>query len=696
MSQDQQTYQRAAGASLLGLAVQLLLAFALLVLGIKSQAEAIGVATWHAFGGVAMWLCLWIVYQQHKLERIESLEADQLAARHGTDSSIFETTVDDLSVARRRLRWLYRWIVPLTSLGTSAYLIGIGLWQAQAFTGPDAQIVPANVLMTVAFCAIISLVGFLVSRYLAGMGHVQAWRMLRGGAGYLMGNVLVGVALCVTLGLAHYDLPVVYDYMPLAIAIFMIVIGIEIALNFVLDVYRPRKPGEVVRPAFDSRLLSLLTSPESIAHTINEAINYQFGFEITRSWFWQLLSRVFGLLVIFGFAMMLAMSCLVIVTPTQQALVLRFGRIVGGPREPGLHVKLPWPISKVRYYDVTSIRALEIGTEDQPNEAAADQPILWTNEHVSGEKNLIVAAPSYAISQIAAPGPPPAAGPDAEQDAEAARTPTVSLVNAEIVCQYRIKDLLQYVVVNADADVADPAHRDQRLRQIALKNTSRYLLKHNVDDWIGTQRITAGGKLRQAIQQAADDAGLGIEILSVNVASVHPPQTVADAFHEVVSAEQEKQTAEQAAHQMAIKALAEVAGSTKLADRIIVEINQLKNLETSKAAADKIAEQEARVEALLRDAGGSAAVKIAEARAYRWERENAERGKAERFNQQLLAYQKAPDLYRMRAYLKVLAEALSDTRKYVIVGDRGNLTIRGDFKEVESTFGGALGATAGE
>ena len=58
MSQDQQTYQRAAGASLLGLAVQLLVAFALLVLGIKSQAEAIGVATWHAFGGVAMWLCL--------------------------------------------------------------------------------------------------------------------------------------------------------------------------------------------------------------------------------------------------------------------------------------------------------------------------------------------------------------------------------------------------------------------------------------------------------------------------------------------------------------------------------------------------------------------------------------------------------------------------------------------------------------
>ena len=48
-----------------------------------------------------------------------------------------------------------------------------------------------------------------------------------------MGNVLVTVAMCVTLGLAHYDLPIVYDYMPLAISIFMIVIGIEIALNFV-------------------------------------------------------------------------------------------------------------------------------------------------------------------------------------------------------------------------------------------------------------------------------------------------------------------------------------------------------------------------------------------------------------------------------------------------------------------------------
>ncbi|QNN22768.1 protease modulator HflK [Planctomycetales bacterium ZRK34] len=688
MSQDQQTYQRAAGASLLGLAVQLLVAFGLLVLSFSSMSDAIGVATWHAFGGVALWLCLWIVYQQHKLERIESLEAEQLAARHGTDSSIFETTADDLSVARRRLRWLYKWIVPLTSLATSGYLIGIGIWKAQTFSGPDNQVVPANVLMTVAFCAGIALVGFLVSRYLAGMGHVEAWRMLRGGAGYLMGNVLVTVALCVTLGLAHYDLPIVYDYMPLAISIFMIVIGIEIALNFVLDVYRPRKPDEVVRPAFDSRLLSLLTSPESIAHTINEAINYQFGFEITRSWFWQLLSRVFGLLVIFGFAMMLAMSCLVIVTPTQQALVLRFGRIVGGPRDPGLHVKLPWPISKVRYYDVTSIRSLEIGTQDnEPKDIDPNQPILWTNEHVAGEKELIVAAPSYALSQVNTPGP------GGEEDAEVARTPTVSLVNAEIVCQYRIKDLYQYVTANADADVTDPGERDQRLRQIALKHTSRYLLKSNVDEWIGTQRIAAGKKLRGMIQQAVDEAGLGIEILSINVASVHPPQTVADAFHEVVSAEQEKQTAEQTARQLAIKALADVAGSTQLADRIITEINQLKELETTGAAADKIAEQEARIESLLRDAGGSAAVKIAEARAYRWERENAERGKAERFDQQLLAYRKAPNLYRMRAYLDVLAEALGDARKYMIVGDRGNLTIRGDFKEVESTFGGALGAS---
>ncbi|MBI1371090.1 MAG: hypothetical protein GC162_20870 [Planctomycetes bacterium] len=701
MTEDQQTYQRAAGASLLGLGVQLLVSLGLLILSLwagnglmkeGNQSLPLMFATWHAFGGLALWVSLWLVYQQHKLERIEALEAEQLAARHGTDTSIFETTIDDLSVARRRLAWLYKWIVPTISLLTSAYLITVGVLLLRTWQGSKGGVLPTNVGMTLAFCSGLCLVTFLVSRYLAGMARQPAWSLLRGGAGYLMGTVLITAALAITLTMAHFDVRAPYEALAPIIPAFMIVIGIEIVLNFILDIYRPRKPGEIPRPAFDSRVLSLLTSPESIAHTINEAINYQFGFEITRSWFWQLLSRVFGTLVLFGVAAMLAMSCLVVVQPNEQALVTRFGRLAGGPLDPGLHFKLPWPISSANFYDVSSVRIIDVGsgnvdeTAMNPEEEAPlqteDKPILWSNKHLTGETNLIVAPSPYEAS------------PSEQEGTGTTSSPRNSLVNAEVIVQYRISDLVQYVLANADADEDDAQKRDMRLRNLAGLEVSRLLLQHDIDQWIGPARLTAGKELRERLQKSVDEKKLGFEILDVAVASIHPPLKVADAFHQVVSAEQDKQAAIEEGRQHAIETLARVAGTEELARRIDKQIDELKQMETSQdVKPEQVQEQTSKVEALMREAGGSAAVSIAQARAYRWEREETERGKAVRFVKQAEAYDKAPNLYRMRAYLKVLEEGLADARKYILLGKRGNLTIRGDFKDLETSFGGALGAT---
>ena len=77
----------------------------------------------------------------------------------------------------------------------------------------------------------------------------------------------------------------------------MIVVAAEIVLNFVLNLYRPRIPGETPRPAFDSKLLSLFSAPDNLVRSINEAVNYQFGFDITSSWGYQLLMRSVAWLV---------------------------------------------------------------------------------------------------------------------------------------------------------------------------------------------------------------------------------------------------------------------------------------------------------------------------------------------------------------------------------------------------------------
>ncbi|MEX2673603.1 MAG: SPFH domain-containing protein [Phycisphaeraceae bacterium] len=684
MNEDQQTYQRAASSALLGLGVQIVMTIVLLVVSLWARQPALYGAMLYALGGLGVWICLWLVYQQHRLERIEALEAEQLAAQHGTDNSIFEVSADDLSVARRRLNSLYKWGLPLTSVITSVYLIAVGFYLARlvsARLGAEDQGVPVQVLVLLFVCAGIALVGFLVSRYLAGMAKVPQWQLLRGGATFIMGNVLVLGLLAIAFAAAHYEFYVPLRYMVLVVPVLMIVVGIEMALNLILNFYRPRRPGEVPRPAFESRILGLLTTPESIAKTINETINYQFGFEVTRSWFWQLLSRVFVSLIIFAAAVLVVLSSVVIVEPDYKGVVTRFGALRGEPLEPGIHLKMPWPISRAHYYDTTAIRTLKIGSE--PRE---DVPILWTNVHAEHQASPFVVAPPrdrYTEPDRSV------VGDDQELLKVTERAPDVFLVNAEMVVYYTIDPdrLLDYLMSSTQAGARVV---DDRLRQLAELEFARHLVRHDVDEWIGTARVEAGRLIRETLQERADAADMGVKIRQVSIPSVHPPQEVAAAFHEVVGAEQRTQTTIQRAEQGAIETLANVAGSPGIADRIVSEIEKHEAMASEGASAEELLEQELLVERLMQQAGGQASVRITQARGYRWEKENVERGNAERFAGQLRAYEYAPSLFRVRRYLEVLAEGLGDSRKYILVGDRSNLTIRGDLTDVEGGFDAAM------
>ena len=78
------------------------------------------------------------------------------------------------------------------------------------------------------------------------------------------------------------------DYL---IPILLIVLGIENLLNVVFDIYRPRLAGQYNRAGFDSRLLGLINEPGEILHTATGAIDYQFGFKVSQTWFFKLLEK---------------------------------------------------------------------------------------------------------------------------------------------------------------------------------------------------------------------------------------------------------------------------------------------------------------------------------------------------------------------------------------------------------------------
>ena len=679
MAEDQQSYQRALNASLIGFVVQLVVFGMLLALALMPSTShaAATAACWYAAGGLLIWLCTSIVFKQHRLERLESLESEQLAARKAVDSSLFETAGDELAVAKRRLEQLHRYLLPLVSLVTATYLIGVGIWQAQAAWAELAPLTNApkqeDPSMALALVALATFAAFVMSRWLAGMSRVSNWQLIRGGAGYLMGNVIVGASLGATYAMLRFDVAHVGAYVTIAIPSLMIVLGVEIILNFILDIYRPRVPGEFVRPAFDSRLLSLVTSPESIAKTINDAINYQFGFELTRSWFWILFSRSVGWLVLVAIVVIWLMSSMVYVEPHQRAIVTLNGAVSGDVRGPGLHFKAPWPFGARILYDTSRLLEVNVGSG---SEAKDDVPILWTNEHAEmdefGESNepaLIVAPPITLRSNESS----------SAIEGDAGSTPSVSLLAAEVRVVYRIANLMEYFTRSVDADGT--------MRDLAESIVSIYFAGHDVDTLLGIGRNAVSETLKTQIQKRVDEAKIGIEVVSVLVPSIHPPQKSAEAFHEVVGAQQEKETTIQRAQQDAIKTLVEVAGTKKLADDIVQGIEALEKLRRDEAGEDVIAEKESDIEALLLQAGGEASQRVANARAHRWKWENSERGKALRFEKELLAYQKAPSLYRIRRYLEVIASGMADTRKFVLIGNNENISVRLQLEEEDAGFG---------
>lgn len=687
MMQDRQSFERAVTGSLIGLALQLLVGLTLLGLAIWLRHPAVVAAAWHAGGGLAIWTILLVTFQQHRLERAETMEAEKLSQLSGTDGRLFEQAEEDLSVARRRLRQLNRFGLPIVALLTSLYLLATGVWLligCAEHVRPDAPQVPvADPLFALILCVGVAFLGFVSSRYLSGMARQGVWQLLRSGASYLMGSVLAALLLGTAFALAHFESLTFLRILIPVIPSCMVLLGIETGLNLLLDIYRPRKKGEFARPAFDSRLLGLLTSPENLAITVREAINYQFGFEITRSWFWRLLGRAILPLAGLGVLAFVLLSCIVVVESPQQALVLRMGSLARAvPLSSGLHFKLPWPIETAEFYDVSIVRELRLGiskadekrapgSEDEHGHDHADDPkhhdheaatspsILWGIQHSHGVEPLwLVGGLENAIGK----------------DSDSAIS--VSVLNAYVPVQWRIKEqeLIRFAKTSVDPE--------RRLRLLAEHVLNRYLFGCDVDNILGPQRSEAGRVVRDLLQRAIDDAGLGIEVVFVGMSGLHPTAEgeVATSFHDAIKADQERHIAITSAQQERTRILTETAGSVAQAEALLAAIRTL-----DKVAADQPARQQAdeSVFALLQTAGGAVADTMADARSFRWTHENTERAKATRFAQEVMPYEQAPNVYRMRRYLEVLSEGLLNARKYMVLGDREKLTVRLDLKDTD-------------
>ncbi|HLO40693.1 MAG TPA: hypothetical protein VK176_06695, partial [Phycisphaerales bacterium] len=112
MKADYLTFRKATSVAVLGLVLQIAQALALLIYGaLRGDSAAFSSSIIVAFG-VPVWLSLAIVFDQHRRERIEVLEAEALAQSSAASNSVFDGAGDEFRVAARRLATLYKYFLP--------------------------------------------------------------------------------------------------------------------------------------------------------------------------------------------------------------------------------------------------------------------------------------------------------------------------------------------------------------------------------------------------------------------------------------------------------------------------------------------------------------------------------------------------------------------------------------------------------
>ncbi|UCF42794.1 MAG: FtsH protease activity modulator HflK [Planctomycetota bacterium] len=288
-------------------------------------------------------------------------------------------------------------------------------------------------------------------------------------------------------------------------------------------------------------------------------------------------------LIIPAAVLLWALSGIYIVRPDEEGVVRRFGRAVR-VTEPGPHYHLPVPIEKVNKVRVKQVRRLEVGF------------------------------------RTVSPGPP--ARYRFMPQESLMLTGDEQIVDAQIIVQYQVSDPEKFLFNVRGLESPQGALMDAA--EVALRQV---VGQRPIDDVLITEKLQIEIDSRELLQRIIDRYDSGVRVIEVKLQTVRPPQEVAAAFSDVVSAKEDK-------------------------DRLIKEADGYR-------------------EDILPKARGKAQSIIRAAEAYKAERMKRAEGDAARFLTVLKEYEKAKEVTRKRLYLETMEKILPGIRKFIVDPEAG-------------------------
>ena len=567
-------------------------------------------------------------------QAIEEAGVKEYRREHG-NNELFEDADEAVRLATRANQQFMKFAVPIITvlLGICESLFCLLVWFSWKRLEVFAQAPNPMPLAILGVCCCIAVL--IAGSFFVGASREAGCRWLRPAGAWLFYTGFLFLAAGIALFLEFFGkaADVADIYIARVAMVVTFVLAIELILSFVIEFYRPRMPGEEERPLPESRILSLFTEPGGVARNVAASLDYQFGFQVSEAWFYRFLERtVIPLLIIMGIALWLQ-TCVVIVSTEEQGIMERFGEVIcdasGKPRaySPGLYFKLPAPFEYLNRFPVEHIQTITIGgheeeheekvEEEEPpddghghstpkkkkkekHEEVEDRIVLWSASHDEEEKPFIV-----AMKQAAA----------VKDTAEGGHAPlSIGLLCAHIPLYYKVRDLYSYSYEHNDPN--------KTLKNIASRELLKYMAASDFNDVLGSSRHEAGEILRKRVQEAVDTANLGIEVVFISLAGLHPPTKVGGAYDNVVAAREAKS-------EEILKATAYAAGREPAAQG---EKTTLLNM----------------------------------AEAYKQDKIQVSKAESERFESQLLGYTASPKIFKLYTFLDVLTNDAANVRKYII------------------------------
>src|SRR3989454_4543201 len=374
-------------------------------------------------------------------ERLEKLEYEELRKARSS-ATLFQQTEADTFPARRSREQFEKYLLPLFT-ALLFLLQGGAVWWLWKWLGKAAPPRLDHAPIAMALYALFALILFLLGKYSSGLSRLDGQRLLRPGAGYLILGACICFLVAGTEAAAFFGFPKVDLFVAYGLCVVLGLTAVETLIGLVLEIYRPRVKGQAARLLYESRLIGLLGQPGGLITTAAQALDYQFGFQVSETWFYKFLEKALAWIVLLQLCALWASTLFVIIEPNEQGLLERFGQPVSerAVLDPGWHWKWPWPIDQVYRYQTREIQGFTVGVVSDP-ELDKDRTVLWTRPHFKSKEGEASEMPGMLVASR---------GQIARTDTNEKAVPA-NLLTVSIPFQYQITNLPAWAYNHANSD----------------------------------------------------------------------------------------------------------------------------------------------------------------------------------------------------------------------------------------------------